>query len=208
MVKKQKGNVMENSNKSPIYVVYGSSPECEFGHTYFEDEVQAKNYQIYKNRTKWSCSDNYFMEEVKIEDKSVDYSKINLFLIIALVFDNFEASKNEITESKPLRQLRYYEDNDKNQIYKENTFFISVEDYTKPEISINYNLCINDEKEINSLLNRINNLNKNILKEASSLCAIELEKNKNIKSDIDNDYIVSKTLNAQFEKEVEMFINS
>lgn len=190
-----------------IYVVYGTDYETEFGHKYFNNKKQAESYKAYKEKTIEFDFEKYHIEKIEIEDENIDYSKIKLFSTVFLEFDNYEIDSLSVEECKKERKIKYIPDTEENELDKKVYFQVVIGDYQKPKASINYEFCIEDESEIEKLLPKLNEINDKIIKEASRLSALELNKNINIKSDSENDFIISRTLDARFKKEVEMIIN-
>ena len=191
--------------KDNIYVVYGADFESEFGHKYFKSKKQAEDYKALKEKTKEFDFESYFIEPITIEDDSTDYSKIKLFSTISFSFDNYDSEGSSLEEDIDERKMKYYIDNTDNEMRKENYFNIVVGDYDKPNISINYELPIKSEDEIESLLLKIKKVNKLVLEKASKLCIIELQKDKI--SDIENNFIVCNTLEKECKNEIEVIFN-
>lgn len=188
-----------------IYVVYGTDYETEFGHKYFNNKKQAESYKAYKEKTIEFDFEKYHIEKIKIEDESIDYNKIKLFSTVSLEFDNYETDSLSVEECKEERQIKYFSDTEENKLDKKIYFQVVIGEYQKPKASINYEFCIEDESEIEKILPKLEELNDKIIQEATILCKAEMS--KNIMDDSDNDFIVSRTLDTRFKKEVEMIIN-
>lgn len=188
-----------------IYVVYGTDYETEFGHKYFNNKKQAESYKAYKEKTIEFDFEKYHIEKIKIEDESIDYNKIKLFSTVSLEFDNYGTDSLSVEECKEERQIKYFSDTEENKLDKKIYFQVVIGEYQKPKASINYEFCIEDESEIEKILPKLEELNDKIIQEATILCKAEMS--KNIMDDSDNDFIVSRTLDTRFKKEVEMIIN-
>ena len=181
-----------------LYVVYGSDFEGCFGHKYFLSEKQAIEYKALQEKIKEFDFETYHMKPVIIEDESIDYSKIKLFSVLSFEFSNYESSDNSLEECPSERKTKYYIDNKENEFFKEHQINIVVGDYTKPEITIKYDIYIKDESNIEDILNICKRTNKLILNRAIELSKKQLELNEH--DDNLCDFIVSETLEKEFNK--------
>lgn len=194
-------------NNNDIYVVYGTDYETSFGHKYFSNEEQAKDYKAYQEKIKQCDFEKYHINKIIIEDESIDYKRIKLFSTITFSFDNYETKSVSLEEDKRKRLVKNFPDVEDAELYKEGWSRIVIGDYKKTQVSVTYTFPIKDESEIEKLLKKLNVLNEKIIKEASLLINSELKKNPKIKSDYKNDFTLSEKLDALFKDEVAMIIS-
>lgn len=191
-----------------IYVVYGTDYETSFGHKYFSNEEQAKDYKAYQEKIKQCDFEKYHIDTITIEDESIDYKSIKLFSTVTFSFDNYDKKSLSLEEDKRKRQIINYPDVEGAKLYRGCLSRIVVGDYKKTQVSVSYTFPITDESDIEKLLEKLNVLNEKIIKEASLLINSECKKNRKIKSDYENNFILSEKLTIQFKDEVKKIITS
>lgn len=190
--------ILMSKTNCELYVVYGSDFEGYFGHKYFSNEKQALDYKELQEKIKAFDFEEYHIKPVTIEDETIDYSKIKLFSVLSVEFCNYDSVDTSLEEYLDERKTKYYIDNKENEFYKEHQINIVVGDYTKPEITIKYDICFKDESNIEDILNICKTTNKLILNRAIELSKKQLELNEY--QDNSCDFIVSETLEKEFKK--------
>lgn len=179
-----------------LYVVYGSDFDGTFGHKYFSNKSQALKYKSLQEKINNFDFVKYYIESIAVEDESIDYSQAKLFKVLSIEYCNYGSPDNTLEESRDERKINFYIDNKENDFHKQPNINITVGDYNKPQITIQYYICIEKENNIDDILTICTKANKLILNRAIQLIKENLEVGKH--NDTSHDFIVSKTLETEF----------
>ena len=192
-------------NKNALYVVYGIDYEGSYGHKYFSNKKQALDYKKIKEKTAEFDFDTYYIKEVKIEDESIDYSKIETFSVTSFEFCNYDSTDCTLSEDISYRKTRYFIDEKQYANYEKTPIELLGGLYDKPQLSIKYHVSNIDKNNVNDILHTINNLNTKILDRAIELCKEQIAKGKD--EDYSCEYFVTNTLEAEFKSLVKKYLS-